>query len=155
DVLLNQGDGTLAAPARNFIDAEPANLVLADIDGDGSNDLVALTGTGLAILLNQGHGTFATAKTLALPPTAPQRIFPGDLNGGGRGDLGVVSSSSPVNHNLAVLLNHGGGNFGPVTTYPAGGFLMSVAGADLNGDGGRDLVVVDSYSNIGVLMNHG
>jgi len=41
DVLMNRGDGTLAAPSLNFIAGPPQGLVLADVDGNGRNDLIA------------------------------------------------------------------------------------------------------------------
>jgi len=39
-VLLNQGDGTFAAPLRYSADTFPGSLSAADVNGDGSLDLV-------------------------------------------------------------------------------------------------------------------
>ena len=162
DVLLNNGDGTLAAPSRNSIVGSPMGLALADVDGDGRNDLVAAfdsypIGGGVAVFLNHGHGTFAAAATYSAGEQ-PTSVAVADVNGDGRADLAVVSSASEVpglNANLSVLLNQGGGTFAPAIQHSAGEFLLFVTGADLDGDGRRDLVVLDSSSNIGVLINNG
>ena len=76
DVLLNRGDGTLAAANHNFISGSPQALVLADVDGNGRNDLVVAfvtfpTDAGVAVLLNQGGGAFSAARTFSVDP--PQR----------------------------------------------------------------------------------
>jgi hypothetical protein len=162
DVLLNQGDGTLAAPSHNYVVGAPQGLVLADIDGDGDNDLVAAFNSyppnaGVAVLSNQGGGVFAAPRIFSAG-TYPSGVAAGDLNRDGRIDLAVVNYDSEVSTghgNLSVLLNQGGGNFAPASAYPAGDYLAAVAEGDLNGDGQPDLAVLDSSSKIGVLFNRG
>jgi len=161
DVLLNLGDG-LAAPNHNLIAGAPQALVIADVDGNGRNDLVAAftvfpTSAGVAVLSNQGGGTFAAARTFSVG-TQPSGIAAGDLNRDGRIDLAVINYDSQipgVNDNLDVLLNQGGGNFAPPVQYASGEFLTAVAEADLNGDNQPDLAVLDSSSNVSVLLNEG
>ena len=53
----------------------------------------------------------------------------------------------------AVLLNMGGGTF-VAANYPAGASPVSVAMADLNGDGKADLAVA-SGTGVSVLLNNG
>jgi hypothetical protein len=162
DVLLNNGDGTLAAPNHNFISGSPQGLVLADVDGNGRNDLVVAfitfpTDAGVAVLLNQGGGAFGAPRTFSVG-THPSGIAAGDLNHDGRIDLAVVNYDSEIsagNGNLSVLLNQGGGTFAAPVAYPAGDFLSAVAEADLNGDAQPDLAVLDSSSNVSVLLNEG
>jgi hypothetical protein len=162
DVLLNNGDGTLAAPSHYYFAGSPQGLVLADVDGNGRNDFVVAftsfpTDAGVVVLLNQGGGAFSAAKTFSVG-THPSGIAAGDLNHDGRIDLAVVNYDSEVSGgtgNLSVLLNQGGGDFAPAVAYPAGEYLTAVAEADLNGDAQPDLAVVDLSSNVSVLLNEG
>src|SRR5262249_29150930 len=64
-VLLGNGDGPLGPPAHFAAGDTPTSFVLRDVDGDGFVD-VAVTDWGkdkLQILLGNGNGTFAAAKT--------------------------------------------------------------------------------------------
>lgn len=94
---------TLAAPA-----AVQSDWQLADLDGDGSLDLLAsclATATAPAATYywaNTGTGTFAAP--VALPTSAAQQLATGDLDGDGRLDvalLGTDASGAPM---LRVLL---------------------------------------------------
>jgi len=162
DVLLSQGNGTLAVPTHTFITGAPLGLVVADIDGDGRNDLVAAfaafaPNTGVAVLSNRGSGAF-TVSGIFLAGTQPSGVAAADLNHDGRIDLAVVNNDSEFsggNGNLDILLNQGGGTFAPAASYPAGDYLSAVAAADLNGDGQPDLAMLDSNSEVSVMLNEG
>ena len=55
---------------------------------------------------------------------------------------------------MSVLLNQGNGTFAAPVRYAAGLRPVSVAAADLNGDGRPDLAVANSRSaNVSVLLN--
>jgi hypothetical protein len=162
DVFLNQGGGTLANPIHTRILGLPQALALADIDGDGLNDLIAAfteypSDAGVVVLLNLGGGAFAAPRAFSVG-TYPSGIVAGDLNHDGRIDLAVSNDDSEIaagTGNLSVLLNQGGGSFAPAVAYSAGDYLAAVAEADLNGDGQPDLAVLDSSSKIAVLFNRG
>jgi len=62
-VLLGNGDGTFQ-PARNFAAGRfPANVVVADFNGDGVLDVAAPDGFAetMAVLPGNGDGTLGTA----------------------------------------------------------------------------------------------
>jgi Big-like domain-containing protein/VCBS repeat protein/FG-GAP repeat protein len=86
-----------------------------------------------------------------------------DLNGDGKLDLVVVSTNGGYG-SVAVLLGNGDGTFQPEVTYdpgdpagPGGTQTVSVAVADVNGDGKPDLVVAnnDASNTVGVLLGNG
>jgi hypothetical protein len=161
DVMLNYGDGTLTGPSHYSIPGIPGGLVLADLDGDGHNDVVALSATfpeagKVSVLSNRGDGTFTAARTFSAGKE-PSAVVAGDLNGDGRVDLAVADAfrSPGSGDDLFVLLNQGGGTFAAPVVYPGGDSLSDVAAADLDGDGDRDLVVIDWRSNLNVLTNNG
>jgi len=75
-----------------------------------------------------------------------------DVNGDGKTDILVAnacaSSDNCDNGSVAVLLNNGDGAFQKPVSYSSGGYYaVSVAVADVNGDGAQDLVVANACSN--------
>jgi len=92
----------------------------------------------------------------------------GDLNGDGKLDLVVANDCGDPNNcyrngAVSVLLGNGDGTFQPATSYwSGGGEALSVAIADVNGDGKPDLLVANYYGRddtshgaVGVLLGNG
>ena len=115
-------------------------------------DFVGNGGKGGALIQPGGNAAqveIANADFSLNPPvsyaTGPgtTSVLAADLNGDGNPDL-VVSclgnaTTAPA---VWVLLNNGDGTFGTAVAYPAGPAPVSMAAADLNGDGIPDLAVV-------------
>jgi hypothetical protein len=120
-------------------------VLVADLDGDGTLDLLIAATAGLEVLRGSGGLTFrapvlTTAEDLDLVTLA-------DLDEDGvldaiSGDwLGVA---------LHVRLGDGAGGFGPATTVPPGQELIfpkSILAVDHDGDGHLDVVVVGGWTN--------
>ncbi|HXM22652.1 MAG TPA: FG-GAP-like repeat-containing protein [Terriglobales bacterium] len=134
--------GTLLAPA------EPVAVTIADVNGDGHNDIVATDqqGSDLTVLLGNGNGTVqdpSVGYALGGSPHTPAVVA--DFNQDGKNDVIVPDYI----FNFAYLQGYGDGSFRSAMNYyaqpvPAGtGLLYSVgiASGDFNGDGIPDFVI--------------
>jgi hypothetical protein len=141
---------------------EPQSVAIADVNGDGSPDLVVANGGSntVSVLLN------TTAPGATTPSFAPQQTFTtggfpisvavADLNGDGSPDLVVANFGSDT---VSVLLNTTAAgastpSFAAQEIFVTGNAPESVAVADFNGDGKPDLVLANEKSNtVSVLLN--
>lgn len=159
-VMLNNEDGTFAAPVTYATGGSFSNSVaVADVNSDGNLDLVVTnmcldtTGcSGVAVLLGNGDGTFASAVGYNTGGLETGAVAVGDVNGDGAPDL-IVTNNCQL-HTCAggwliLLLNNGDGTFGNPLELSAtkGGPVVL---ADVNGDGNLDLV-----TGGGVLLGNG
>lgn len=96
--------GTLAPATSYASDDIPQSVVVADVDGDGRQDVVVLHGGWLAagVYRTQSDGTLGTEELYAIPYASsykPDGLAVGDINGDGLPDLAIADS----NHGLVVL----------------------------------------------------
>ena len=145
--------------------AGPVSVALADLNGDGRLDIVAANrlATSVSMLLNTtspGDSTpsFAAEEHFAAGNT-PRWVAAADLNGDGKPD--VVTANEDGN-SVSVLLNNvapgatslTGSSFSAKTDFATGSAPVSVALADLNGDGKPDIVTANSAADTAsVLIN--
>jgi hypothetical protein len=179
-VLLGKGDGTFQAAVSYNSGGTSADLVVvADVNGDGKPDFVvmnralcgSLCGDGqVGVLLGNGDGTFRAAVSYDSGAYEGYSVAVADVNGDGKPDLVVANGSTTLClgcgvSTFGILLGNGNGTFKPVATYDLfsdGGLPMSLAVADVNGDGKPDLVVTNdchptscSTSSVSVLLGKG
>ena len=137
-------------------DLRPTSLYIADIDGDGKEDLLSsFSGSGSKIgwYKNEGQGNFGDQQIITLEGSSIKSVYAADLDGDG--DLDVLSTQNNGHQNVAWYKNDGQGNFGDriiITTDINGG--QDVFVADLDGDGDLD-VISASHNKIAWYKNDG
>jgi hypothetical protein len=111
-VLLNRGNGSFAAK-RDYETAEDPRLVaMADLNGDGKQDLAAATtGNAVSVLFNKGGGSFH-ARLDYRTGRFPVAVAIADVNGDRKRDLVTANynpdSGAPAANTVSVLLNRPG-----------------------------------------------
>lgn len=170
-ILLNNGDGTFAAPVAYSTGAFPAvsqsySIATGDFDGMNGVDLAIanvgqITGTSfITVLLNNGSGGFNMAPGspfATTPGLAPFDIVTADFNGDGILDLATANRDT---NDVTLFLGNGNGTFQTpgvsFSVLPGGSSPISLVSADLNGDGFIDLAVGNVLtSNVTVFLNNG
>lgn len=138
--------------------ANPVCVMLGDVDGDGSADLLTV---------NNGSGSASVLRNSSVPGTPsfdakadfttganPYSIAMGDVNGDGKVDVAVANYD---NANVSVLINTsapGAISMAAKTDYVTGNGPRTVALSDLDGDGRPDISTANLLGNtVSILQN--
>ena len=148
-LYFGNGDGTFqTAVGYSTVDPNHPNnyiavgMAVGDLNGDGKLDIAVTESNGMAVLLNNGNGTFGTATYYAsgINSQSQMGIAIGDVNKDKKNDIVTTDYLGDV----VLFLNQGSGTFavkGVVATLTEPAWQVSIA--DINGDKKLDLVVAD------------
>ena len=153
-VLTGKADGTFNPP-RTYPagGAHPFHLAVGYLPGDSFLDIVvALAGApdsrNIGVLKGKADGTFASPTNYPSGGHSPHFVALANLPGDSLLDVVVANYGSPDPYGIGVLTSRLGGGFNPPVTYSSGGRLpLSLALADMGGDGTLDVVVNNLGSN--------
>ena len=130
--------------------AKPAQITVADFNGDGFPDLAVTDSTNgnLLILLGDGLGGFQLQGPVSLLGSVPAGMVSGEFNNNGikpdgNADLAIADRNATVR----VLLGDGKGNFTAQVPVEIGGSPTAIALEDFDQDGYPDLAVTDVQNN--------
>lgn len=134
------------APAKTFSAGmtQPAEIAVADLNGDGKPDLVVANHNGqLAIFIAKGNGTFLSPTIFTLDFYVTGSIAIGDFNGDKKPDIVAVGGGHVNGIGLALLTGNGDGTFNAPQYFPTtlSGASISLVVGDFNNDGNLDIYV--------------
>lgn len=145
-VLLGKGDGTFSQqpPIPNSFGFLRAKV--ADLNGDGHEDLVFGENGNLSVSLGKGDGTFSAAVELQSPSPPSEGQYFGvavaDFNGDNNLDIVASDFGAGISGKLVFYAGNGDGTFvAPTSVTLAAGPPVSLANADFDGDGSQDLLI--------------
>jgi FG-GAP-like repeat/FG-GAP repeat len=162
-VYVNNGDGTFATGVYYNNNSDQYQRIydgaIADMNGDGKNDIVAINDEAgdVSVFLGHGDGSVTVEpSSYAVGGYAWYTPLIADFNGDGIPD--VVESDDL--YNLVYLQGYGDATFRAAPTYTLpnsfdqGAYTYSVASGDFNGDGIPDVVVGQTrdYGSTGVVV---
>ncbi|MFA6109666.1 MAG: FG-GAP-like repeat-containing protein, partial [Candidatus Latescibacterota bacterium] len=152
-ILENDGSGRFDHRRSDlYIGYAVADVLTADLDADGDEDIVTANGdtTTLTLLFNDGRGAFNARATRSVE-SGPVALAAANLNLDGYPDLVVANRRSGT---VSVLLNDRGGGFEARQDLLSGLDPVALALVDYDADGDNDILAANQGSwDVAVLAN--
>ncbi|MFO0911602.1 MAG: FG-GAP-like repeat-containing protein [Pirellulales bacterium] len=154
-LLRGRGDGTfeprelLVSLGLDAFNDVLRLLEVADVNGDGRNDVVAMTRRGLTVLPGRGDGLFDAAVSTTTSQTIDRStLYSADFNRDGRADFLVPRADGP--HILVGNADSTVTDMGLLGA-PSIGADYRATTADFNRDGKTDLALITSANQVGFI----
>jgi len=155
-VHIGNGDGTFQTRVIYTPGDSPQGVVIADLDGDTSPDVVVANGGAfpepgdLSVFINNGDGTLMPEYRVGAGDN-PRKLSAGDLNGDALIDLAVANTTSG---DVTVLLGNGDGSFGSPLSLSVGDGPQHAVLGDLNNDAMPDIATPNAGTDdASVILN--
>ncbi|MBW3597989.1 MAG: VCBS repeat-containing protein, partial [Planctomycetes bacterium] len=132
----------------------PVDVIAADVNGDGIDDIITANSLSddVSVVLGLGGGAFGTSTEFPAG-SEPTAVKAADLDLDGDLDLIVALA---FDSSVAVLPNSGGGSFGSPLLFDAGGEQGDVVVFNFSGGSGPEILVTLPFSDeVAVLPNLG
>ena len=142
-VLLNDGHGGFA-DSVGYACPGAISLAVADLDGDGRDDLAvgSVSQAAVSVFLSNPDGTLQPARTIAVPAPNSATVAALWPRPGAPADLVVAAYSWRSGGSTVVRLrNDGAGAFPDACVTSVGAAANDLAVADFDGNGALDLAV--------------
>ncbi|MCP3170034.1 FG-GAP-like repeat-containing protein [Myxococcus qinghaiensis] len=162
-VLINQGNGSFAAPVAysNSANGLTAGIAFGDANGDGTLDILSNGSAGrfLFYFRGNGNGTFASGVQSTASATATANsalgVVADDFNGDGRLDAYILVTAA--SGGVRPMTGNGSGGFtaGTVVGTGASPGLNAIATADMDADGYADLILTNRGSGTVTVVPNG
>lgn len=139
------------SPSILLTASEVKSVAVVDVDGDGMQDIVAMSGFFFNVFRNTStpaSNSFAAGKQFLLSGTGVGVFAIGDIDGDGRLDIVSNNPSATLARNLSYPGNM---DFALTASLVGGQDGNSIAIADLDQDGKKDIVMSLSSQNVVII----
>ena len=154
-ILLGVGDGTFVAHADTANGSGPTDIAVADLDGNGTQDLVTANqgSAAVGVMLGNGDGTFQAVVKYSTNGS-PMSVTVGDFNSDGKQD---VATDKRDPHGFGVLLGNGDGTLqAEINRLTPAAYAYSLTAADINMDGELDLITPNYQAqSVSIFLGNG
>jgi len=152
-VLPGNGSGGFGAPIATNGKGSGTYIRVGDVNRDGKADIVVSHQYDSNLHIGNGDGTFQDAVDLGASNIDGCALA--DLNNDGNLDWAVNTTGNSWVGTLYVRLGNGDGTFQPVVSQPSvgGSNVGTTNAADYDGDGYRDLSIIDGLNSLVVYPN--
>ncbi len=153
---VNDGQGNFAKqPRASFTGVRSCATAVADVDGDGDQDIVVTgrtsnDGTTASLYVNDGAGSFRAMGITDFEGIYRSAVAFADVDGDGDQDAIMSGRTAVTGGNLLteLFINEGQGEYGS----SSGNFEPvddgSISFADVDGDGDQDVLITGSLKSI-------
>ena len=154
----------------NFSPVTPANpvpdfaqdMVAANINHDGNQDIILIGFGTISVLLGNGDGTFQSPLSQSIPFNGFRAIAIGDFNNDDKLDIAFTGADQTFT-TIGFLLGNGDGTFQPLepqNILTTGELPTAIVVGDFNGDGNLDLAVANggngaTNSSVAIFLGNG